>query len=166
MPERKKRPVRRTSSATRGSRGKETEAKTRNAKVDDGTKAKKNRLKQIALAIDERTVEIELRANEMTDLRAEAQVLMKDMKLETFDVPRVGEHKYVATMGRGSSSIDIAKFKKAVGTDVFMASVSVTQKAAKDVLPTKIVDKITTAVKGVMGAPVYSFTLAGAKKKK
>jgi hypothetical protein len=130
------------------------------------TKKLSDRLVVIARDIDTRNVEIELRAGELVDLKAEAKEILDKMNLTEFDVPRVGTHQILVRNGNKSSTIDMVKFRELVTDDSqFYGAITVTKKAASDVLPAKTLDSITTEVAGKKGAPAYSFVPAGTKKK-
>lgn len=154
------------------SRGKVTDDKpnrSRTKKAPPATNSKdtealKERLAELAKGIDDRRVEIEVRQTETAAMQAEAKEIMETLNLTEFDVPRVGMHEIVTPMGKKSTKIDVRKFQKKVTKDQFLDSVSVTQKAAKEVLPTKVVEEITDETPGKKGDPVYKFTPAGSKK--
>ena len=94
----------------------------------------KERLKVIAKGIDSRRVDIELRQNEIAEYEEEAQKLLDELGIDEFNVPRVGTHLFKEKFGRASSTIDVVAFHEHVTEDEFWGSVSVTKKAAEQVL--------------------------------
>jgi len=153
----------------RASRSSDREAVTPKGSKPSSSSAKRvkeQRLEELARGIDTRLVEIELRNKEMAGMHTEAAELMAELKLEKFDVPRVGEHLFVKKKASDKSTIDPRAYYGKVGKDDFYASVSVTKKNAKEHLPEKVIDQISTKVVGEWTGPHYSFKAAGSKKGK
>lgn len=127
-------------------------------------KGKEDRLKELARGIDQRIVDIETRNIEVVALHKQAEALMNELGLQEFYVSRVGTHKIEQKKGNDKHTIDVRKFRKEVTVKEFMDMVTVSKKAAEEVLPKKIINSITDTVTGVMKDPVYSFVPAGSKR--
>lgn len=127
------------------------------------TEELKQRLDVLARGIDSRRVEIELRTNELAEMQDEAERIMHQLNMNKFEVARVGTHEIYEKMGRASSKIDVEAYWDHCSEEQFFSTVTVTAKAASEVLPSKTIEQITERTPAESKGPAYKFTPAGTK---
>lgn len=115
------------------------------------------KLTKLAVDIAGRMAEIKILADELETMQATAQDLMMADHLTEFRVKGTGTHSYLPTKGRKSTKIDLRKYLKAVGQDIFFETATVTLKAAEENLPKKTINQISEEIPAQPGPPTYKF---------
>ena len=107
-----------------------------------------NALKNLVSEVGDAQKEIARLTAFIKETMPRIEIHMKEAALTEYQASNGAIAHWVTPMGRASSTINVAGFKKLVSDKDFMASVSVTKKAASELLGERELAKITTTTSG------------------
>lgn len=119
---------------------------------------KLDRLDEVLKSIATLDADAARRDAERKELAEEAEALMVSLKLTTREVD-TAIAEMVRSAGKATNTIDPKKFMNAVEEKDFFAAISVSVTKAKELLPGKTLERMTTTVAGKAGDPKLKVTL-------